>query len=373
MSRATRADHGSGHPGAWWIWSLLVAGAALRTTNVVVLLAVVVVATQVVVARGDPDQPWARIQRYVVSFAVVVGILRLALVAAFAPRLPGTVLLTLPTVDLPGWMAGLTVGGPVTTGALFTGAVESLRLIALLAAFTVPPSLVSPHRTVRALPDGIAELGIVTTVALTVTPSAVAHARRLGETRRLRGRPHRGLRGLQGSITSVLEGAFDHALTLAASMEVRGYGGRRPDQSRRDRRTSVMLLVSSVLVACLGGYVMLDSQGSRVVGAGAMVVGALLVTLALRGASKRSVRTRYRPLAWGGGDWILVGGGAAALAGGLAQAAWSAGALSPATNPPSVPPLPWWSLAGLLVAFGCGALSDGASAPSPVSPHEATA
>ena len=125
------------------------------------------------------------------------------------------------TLDLPTWMAGVTVGGPVTTGAMLTGIVESMRLIALLAAFTVPPSLVSPHRTVRALPDGVAELGVITTVALTVTPAAAEHVRRLAETRRLRGRPHRGLRGLKGSITAVLEGSFDHSLTLAASMAPR--------------------------------------------------------------------------------------------------------------------------------------------------------
>lgn len=144
--------------------------ASLRTTNVIVLALVIAVATQVVVARADPDSPWSRIQRYVLSFAVIMGVLRLGLVAAFAPRTPGTVLLTLPTLDLPTWMAGVSVGGPVTTGAMFTGVVESLRLIALLAAFTVPASLVSPHRTVRALPDGVAELGVITTVALTVTP-----------------------------------------------------------------------------------------------------------------------------------------------------------------------------------------------------------
>lgn len=177
--------------------------ASLRTTNVIVLALVIAVATQVVVARADPDSPWSRIQRYVLSFAVIMGVLRLGLVAAFAPRTPGTVLLTLPTLDLPTWMAGVSVGGPVTTGAMFTGVVESLRLIALLAAFTVPASLVSPHRTVRALPDGVAELGVITTVALTVTPAAAEHVRRLAETRRLRGRPHRGIRGMRGSITAV--------------------------------------------------------------------------------------------------------------------------------------------------------------------------
>lgn len=356
----------AGHPGAWWIWSLLLAGASLRTTNVIVLALVIAVATQVVVARADPDSPWSRIQRYVLSFAVIMGVLRLGLVAAFAPRTPGTVLLTLPTLDLPTWMAGVSVGGPVTTGAMFTGVVESLRLIALLAAFTVPASLVSPHRTVRALPDGVAELGVITTVALTVTPAAAEHVRRLAETRRLRGRPHRGIRGMRGSITAVLEGSFDHSLTLAASMEARGYGGRRPGEDPGARRTATWLLTAAVVVASLGAFIMLNAGGSRVVGAAAMAAGAILITFALRGASKRSVRTRYRPLAWTGSDWVLVAGGLAALGGSIAQARLNAVVLAPGTNPPEAPPLAIIAIAGLAVAYCCAAFSGGG--PTPTSP-----
>ncbi len=349
----------TGHPGAWWIWSLLVASAALRTTNVIVLALVIAVATQVVVARSDPSWPWARIQRYVLGFAVVMGVLRLGLVAAFAPRTPGTVLLTLPTVDLPTWMAGVSVGGPVTTGAMLTGIIESMRLIALLAAFTVPPSLVSPHRTVRALPDGVAELGVITTVALTVTPAAAEHVKRLAETRRLRGRPHRGLRGLKGSITAVLEGSFDHSLTLAASMDARGYGGRRPGEDPGARRTAAALLVAAVVVASLGAFVLLNPGGSRLVGAGAMVLGALFVTLALRGASTRSTRTRYRQLHWTSSDWVLVAGGGAVLIGGIIQSRLNGAALLPATNPPQMPQLPVITIVALAIAYGCAAFPTG--------------
>jgi len=376
----------AGHPGAWWIWSLLVASAALRTTNVIVLALVIAVSTQVVVARSDPGSPWSRTQRYVLSFAVVIGVLRLGLVAAFAPRTPGTVLLTLPTLDLPTWMAGVTVGGPVTTGAMLTGIVESMRLIALLAAFTVPPSLVSPHRTVRALPDGVAELGVITTVALTVTPAAAEHVRRLAETRRLRGRPHRGLRGLKGSITAVLEGSFDHSLTLAASMDARGYGGRRPGEDPGTRRTAAALLIAAVVVAslgafvllnpggsrligvgamALGAFVLLNPGGSRLIGVGAMALGALFVTLALRGASTRSTRTRYRQMPWTRSDWILVVGGIAVLLGGIAQSRLDGVALLPSTNPPEMPQLPIVTMVALAIAYGCAVFSGGAAKLEP--------
>ena len=355
----------AGHPGAWWIWSLLVASAALRTTNVIVLALVIAVSTQVVVARSDPGSPWSRTQRYVLSFAVVIGVLRLGLVAAFAPRTPGTVLLTLPTLDLPTWMAGVTVGGPVTTGAMLTGIVESMRLIALLAAFTVPPSLVSPHRTVRALPDGVAGLGVITTVALTVTPAAAEHVRRLAETRRLRGRPHRGLRGLKGSITAVLEGSFDHSLTLAASMDARGYGGRRPGDDPGTRRTAAGLLIAAVVAASLGAFVLLNPGGSRLIGVGAMALGALFVTLALRGASTRSTRTRYRRMPWTRSDWILVAGGIAVLLGGIAQSRLDGVALLPSTNPPEMPQLPIVTMVALAIAYGCAVFSGGAAKLEP--------
>ena len=42
---------------------------------------------------------------------------RLALQILFGTRIPGNTLFTVPGVELPDWLSGFTIGGPVTTEA----------------------------------------------------------------------------------------------------------------------------------------------------------------------------------------------------------------------------------------------------------------
>ena len=101
------------HPGAWWLWAIGLATAASRTTNPVLLLLILAVAGTVVAARR-PQAPWSR------SFGVFlrIGLIIIAVRVVFQVLLGlpqgNTVLVTLPSVDLPGWMAGVRLGGMVT-------------------------------------------------------------------------------------------------------------------------------------------------------------------------------------------------------------------------------------------------------------------
>ncbi len=99
------------HPVAWWIWALGLAVAASFTTNPVVLLLIVGVAA-VVVALRRSDQPWADSFRVYVILGVVIVVVRVGFRLLFGTGVPGTVLIALPEVVLPGWAAGIVLLGP---------------------------------------------------------------------------------------------------------------------------------------------------------------------------------------------------------------------------------------------------------------------
>ena len=214
------------HPLAWWVWSLGLAAAAMRMTNPLLLGLVIVVAGWVVAARRT-DAPWGRTFSFALRLGAFLVVMRVVLAALFGLRVPGTVLFTLPIVELPSWAAGVNIGGPVTVELLLGAATEGLRLAAIVACFGAASALANPYRLLRSLPAVLYEVGVALTVALAIVPNTVLTAGRVREARRLRGRAVRGLRGLQGLAMPVLEGALERSVDLAASMDARGYGRRR--------------------------------------------------------------------------------------------------------------------------------------------------
>ncbi len=108
------------HPGAWWLWAGGLAAAAMRTTNPFLLALIIGVVAYVVAARRT-SAPWARSFGSFARLAVVVVVFRMMIQILVGERLPGTTLFTLPSVALPSWMAGVSLGGPVTLEALVDG------------------------------------------------------------------------------------------------------------------------------------------------------------------------------------------------------------------------------------------------------------
>jgi energy-coupling factor transport system permease protein len=92
-----------------------------------------------------------------------------------------------------------------------------------------------------------------------------------------------------------------------------------------------------------------DSGPTASVGVGLLGAGAALVVAGLAAGRRRSVRTRYRPDAWGGAEWATLGAGALALA--LMVVAGRAGVvLEGAVAPLRAPALPLLPALGLLLA-----------------------
>jgi len=211
------------HPGAWWLWATGLAAAANRTTNPLLLALVLVVAGYVVACRRT-SAPWARAYGFYLRMGLVVIAIRIVFAVLVGAPVPGHVVVTLPEVQLPEWAAGVRVGGEVTWEGLAGAVYAGLQLATMLACVGAANALANPRRMLRAVPGALYEVGVAVVVALSFSPQLVEGVSRVRAARRLRGRAHRGVRGLRGVAMPVLEGALERSIDLAAAMDARGFG-----------------------------------------------------------------------------------------------------------------------------------------------------
>jgi energy-coupling factor transport system permease protein len=320
----------------------------LRTTNPF-LLGLLAASAWFVVAARRPSAPWARSFGSFVKLGVAVIVVRIVLQLLFGVRLPGRELFTIPSVDLPDWAAGVTLGGPVTAEAIVAAFNEGLQLAVLLMCVGAANSLASPYRLLRSMPAVLYELGVAVTVALSFAPQATLSAQRVREARRLRGRPSRGLAGLRGMAVPVLEIALERSLELAASMDSRGYGRKAPVASR-DRRFAQAATIVGAMAVSIGVYGILDGAAPGGIGYPMLAGGVVLLVASFAYAGAQSVRTRYRPDPWRAPEWLVVGCGAAALVALVVAANSGVEGLRPDFSPLTMPTVPLLPALGILAA-----------------------
>jgi len=355
MSRPTRLAHPTRlaqprplHPGAWWAWSLALAAAATRTTNPVLLALLIVVAAFVVASRRSPQG--GRAFGFFVRLGVFVVALRLVFEIVFGDTLPGDVLVRLPSVPLPAFLAGLRIGGPITAQALLSAIYGGLQLAALLICVGAANSLASPRRLLRSLPGALYEVGVAVTVSMSFAPQLVRAASRVRRARRLRGRSSSGLRGWVGVALPVLQDALEKSIDLAAAMDSRGFGRRGPTSPARRRLTTAAVVVGLLAVSA-AVYGLLDAGSPTIAGLPLLVAGSVLAGGAALVGRRAVVRSKYRPDVWRGPEWLAVAAGVAALAGVLAGGWLEPGSLRTSAYPIVAPALPWPAALGLLAAL----------------------
>jgi energy-coupling factor transport system permease protein len=325
------------------------AAAASRTTNPALLLLIVAVAAYVVASRR-PAAPWARSFGFFLRLGLLVIAVRVAFQIVLGAPIGVTVVVPLPAVPLPDWLAGVRLGGPVTLEGLLYAAYEGLRLATILACVGAANSLASPTRLLKSVPAALYHVGVSIVVALTFTPQLVTDVDRVRTARRLRGRADSGLRGVAGAAMPVLEGGLDRAVTLAAAMDSRGYG-RTAQVPAGVRRTAAALLLGGLLGAALGAYALLDDSAPGALGLPLLVGGAVAGVAGLWLAGRRGTRTRYRPDPWALPEWLVAGSGVAAAAAMVAVGLSGVPGLETAVDPPAWPALPPLAVMGILLAL----------------------
>ncbi|MCW2539723.1 MAG: cobalt transporter permease [Frankiales bacterium] len=292
------------HPAAWWLWALLLAWATMRTSNPILLAVIAAVVGYVVVNRRS-RAVWGSAFRIMLGLGVVTIAFTVLLQVVLGTRVPGHVLFRLPSWQLPSWTDGLSVGGPVTGEALLSAGTAGLRLAVLVLCFGAANSLAHPGRLLNLLPAALYELGVAAVVALTLVPQLAESIARVRRAQRLRGRSLTGIRSLRGLLVPVLEQSLERAITLAASMDSRGYGRSGAIDPRLRRLTRLVLLLG-VCAALAGTFLVIDPARPHRLGVIALILGTALAVAASVWTGRQVHRTRYRRESWGRSDWLTV-------------------------------------------------------------------
>jgi energy-coupling factor transport system permease protein len=345
------------HPIAWWIWAIGLATAATRTTNPL-LLALVLGVAGVVVAARRTEAPWARAFKFYLLLGIAVIAIRVVFRIVFGggDSTGEHVLFTMPEIPLPGFMAGVRLGGAVSGENVLAAAYDGFRLATLLCCIGAANTLANPKRALRVLPAALYELGVAITVAVTVAPQLVESAQRVRRARKLRGDSSFGRRAIRGIAMPVLHDTLERSFQLAAAMDSRGYGRVGP-MAPRSRRITTALLLAGLLGLCTGLYGLLDTTTPRLLGAPMLGAGIGLATAGLLLGGRRVHRTRYRPDPWRFAEWGTALSGIAAAVAIIVAGNHDAGSLNPSIFPPAWPTLPLLPAAAILLAVLPAALT----------------
>lgn len=348
------------HPVAWWVWAVGLATAASLTTNPFVLLLLVGVTTVVVVSRRS-DQPWARSFRLYVAMAAAIVVVRVLFRLLLGGGYPGRVLLDLPEVPLPDWVAGVTLLGPLTLESLLAGLYDGLRLGTIVVCVGAANSLANPKRLLRSVPPALYEIGTALVVAVTVLPQFADSARRVRAAQALRAGDTSRVGRLRRFLVPVLEDALERSLALAAGMDTRGYGRAGGLTAGRRRLTGVLMLVGLCGI-CVGTYAVLDRTAPRFLALPMLLLGVAAAVVGMLSAGRRVERSRYRPDPWRWPEVAVSGSGV--MTGLLGW--WVAHHQLPLAFPDlgSFPSMSAVSLAGAAVA-----LAGGLCAPPPTASY----
>lgn len=348
MTRSARQPPRGLHPAAWWVWALGLATVASRSRNPLLLLLLLAVTGYVVTARRS-DAPWARAFVVFLKLGVVVVAIRTLAQILLAPAQPGTVLFSLPSLALPEWASGVSLGGDITAPSVAFALTEGLRLAMVLVCIGAANALANPKRLLRSLPAALYEVGVALVIALAFAPSLVTSGQRIREARRLRGRPDRGLRSIISVVMPVLEDALERAVRMAAAMDSRGYG-RRADLNRGLRFITAALTLGGLIGVAVGLYGLLDASAPDLLGIPSLLMGLVAATGGLALAGRRTVRSRYRPDPWRFPETLTAGTGVLAAVGVLITASVDPAGLAPTLLSFHDLSLPLAATIGLLLA-----------------------
>lgn len=328
------------HPVAWWTWAVGLAAAATLTTNPLLLALLVTITALVVMARRS-DHPWARSFRLYLLLGLMIVIIRVAFRILFGGVSYGKVLVDLPTIPLPDWVAGVRLLGPITQEALLAGLYDGLRLAAIVICIGAANSLANPKRLLKSVPPALYEIGTALVVAVTVFPQLADSARRVRAAQALRGDASRRVGRLRRFLVPVLEDALERSLSLAAGMDARGYG-RAGTATRTQRWTTGILLLSGLCGLGVGTYALLDHSAPRWLAVPMLVGGTIVAIVGLVSAGRRVERSRYRPDRWQLAELVVAGSGLA-----VGVAIWRLGQTETLVIYPSLTEMPYLSVLAL--------------------------
>jgi energy-coupling factor transport system permease protein len=285
------------HPFAWWAWGIGIAVTASQNPGTLALILLCIGSAMVVYSKKS-DQPWAKAFAIGVRLGLIAFLIRMIIGVSLSVPIPGNTLFTLPTIPLPDWMAGIRIGGPVTSERLAITATEGLTFFTLILAISAASALANPKQGLRALPGVMHQAGVALIISTTLIPHFVTSIQRVKQARRLRGDQQRI--AFRKIAVPIFEDSLQRAINLGAAMESRGYGF---NDSSTGRRFGSQILLSSVVAITIGVSLFLAAIDGAVIAFG---FGIVLLVVGLVVANKSTKRSRYRPQLWKRAEWVVV-------------------------------------------------------------------
>lgn len=227
------------------------------------------------------------------SMAAWVVLVRLGFRVIFGglPAAQDVPLLNLPLITINTLGGPIRLLGTVWWSSLYSGLIDGLRFAAIILTVGVAAAFASPRRLVKLAPASLYDFATALAIALNLAPQLIASYQRVSRAMQLRG-DSSGVRAVGQTIGAVLEDAFALSLSLAASMESRGFG--RAGAIRRRNRALVQGANVAALVALGAGVVVLASGLAQApIGLALLFVGVLLIAVAVRIADLHRPQTRY--------------------------------------------------------------------------------
>ncbi|MET0627901.1 MAG: hypothetical protein ABW033_05540 [Acidimicrobiia bacterium] len=291
---------GRWHAGVWLAWAFAAATCVELAPSPVYVALIIGIAGLAVSLHARPG-PYAKAFPLLVGVGVFFAVARTALTALTTHGI-GEAMFTAPEFTLPRLLGGFTVGGAIELHVVLQSLVEGFAIVGVMAAFGAFNSVVSHSELIQSTPRAFYEVGLVVVVALAFVPSTLNAIADVREADRARTGGKVVRRGrLLRQVVPVLELGMERAVTLAESMDARGFA--RAGAGSRDHAAGWCGVLS--LLALGGGFVALVGD-RRTLAAILGLLGAIGLVSAVLLTSSGTARVRYRPRRMTTFDWCMV-------------------------------------------------------------------
>jgi len=280
------------HPGSWWILGFSLAISAGMSNSAIVTCAISVFALALAGLLRS-DAPWAKSLGFYVYLALFILLIRVIFRVIFNTSSAENVAFALPELVISlGFGPPIQLFGAVSWFTLESALNDGLRLAAIVLAIAMANTLANPRKLLKSTPAALYEVATAISVAINLAPQLIESLQRVRRARRLRGKSSR-VGALAGTVIPVLEDTLERSLSLAASMDARGFG-RRGDLSKNVSAAIRALSLVSLVLFAVGSYLLLTNSASSPVALSLLGLAMLMVVYLVRLSSSKNVRTRYK-------------------------------------------------------------------------------
>jgi energy-coupling factor transport system permease protein len=287
----SRMKASSASPLSWWLLALAMAIFAGVSQNIGSQILIAIAALAAIYLFRE-DAPWSRSVKFylfLASFVVVARVLFRVVFNIQNPDEPTALFLPGLSVNL-GFGPAVQLFGEVSFAALLDGATEGLRLAAIILSVAMASSLANPRTLLKSTPSVLYEIASAVSVAINLAPQMILSLQRVRKARSLRGRS-KGLGSLAGTVIPVLEDAIESSLSLAASMDARGFG-RKGNLSVSQIWIARLSSLGAVALLSIGSFLVLVGEG-QFTGGLVIALGLAFSVVTVRVYSKSQIRTRF--------------------------------------------------------------------------------